>query len=63
MSSEDLLIKQAGSCDCLMDMCDECGDPALKAIRDASGNLHYFCLAHWGEHLAFTGNNGRPYGL
>jgi hypothetical protein len=44
-------------------VCDECGQPAIKIIKDAASIPHRFCEAHWKEHVSICGNDGKPYGF
>ena len=57
------LSRSSSPSDCASGQCDECDQPSIKTIRDASGNRQLFCLEHWSQHVAFTGNNGSPYGF
>ena len=61
--SEDRLSRSSFPSDCASGQCDECDRPANKTIRDASGSRQFFCLQHWDEHVAFAGNDGKPYGF
>lgn len=45
-----------------INVCDECGEPAVKRQRDASNVMHRFCEPCWVRHVQFTGNAGEPYG-
>lgn len=44
-------------------VCDECRKPAFRVQRDAANHEHVFCEQCWGEHVAFSGNDGKPYGF
>jgi hypothetical protein len=42
-------------------VCDECGNPAFRVQLDAANHRHIFCEQCWDEHVAFSGNRGKPY--
>ena len=63
MDSETQPIEHSGSSACSSAKCDECESRAVKIVRDACNIQHCFCEKHWQEHVAFAGNDGKPYGL
>ena len=42
-------------------LCDECEVSATHIQRDAANQIHTFCDSCWDDHVAFSGNNGKPY--